>query len=176
MKTYNLIISLLLTLIQGCSQNSGTGPAGNSSEKKIRKQVTAVAEKYIMSQLNDAKKTVLKDGSIVFSNDLKKYVIEPAKVFTGLIDDDQNIDAIVTLSTYDNKFQTVSQQLVILKVNNEFKLAASLESDMRIISLKDRIITADVPEHSRSTPLFDCPSCWEVVKFQYRIGELVKVQ
>jgi hypothetical protein len=47
---------------------------------------------------------------------------------------------------------------------------------MRIISLKDRIITADVPEHSRNTPLFNCPSCWEVVKFHYKMGELVKVE
>ncbi|HBZ21213.1 MAG TPA: hypothetical protein DEO60_08800, partial [Bacteroidales bacterium] len=151
----------------GCSQNS---------EMRIRKQVTAIAEKYIMGQLTDSKKTVLKDGTIVFSTELKKYMIDPAKIFTGLIDDDQNIDAIVTLPTYDKQFQTVSEQLVILKADNEFKLAASFESDMRIISLKDRIITADVPEHSRSTPLFDCPSCWEVVKFQYRMGELVKAQ
>ncbi|HBC78114.1 MAG TPA: hypothetical protein DCZ51_05765 [Bacteroidales bacterium] len=143
---------------------------------RIRKQVTAIAEKYIMGQLTDSKKTVLKDGTIVFSTELKKYMIDPAKIFTGLIDDDQNIDAIVTLPTYDKQFQTVSEQLVILKADNEFKLAASFESDMRIISLKDRIITADVPEHSRSTPLFDCPSCWEVVKFQYRMGELVKAQ
>ncbi len=167
MKPYFLIIALLLTMLQGCSQNS---------EKKIRKQVTAVAEKYIMSQLNDAKKTALKDGTIVFSNELKKYAIEPAKIFTGLIDDDQDIDAIITLSTYDKQFQTVSEQLVILKADGEFKLASSFESDMRIISLKDRIITADVPEHSRSTPLFDCPSCWEVVKFRYSLGELMKAQ
>jgi len=167
MKPNFLLIALLLTLLQGCSQNS---------EMRIRKQVTAIAEKYIMGQLTDSKKTVLKDGTIVFSTELKKYMIDPAKIFTGLIDDDQNIDAIVTLPTYDKQFQTVSEQLVILKADNEFKLAASFESDMRIISLKDRIITADVPEHSRSTPLFDCPSCWEVVKFQYRMGELVKAQ
>jgi hypothetical protein len=176
MKTYNLIIALLLTLIHGCSQNSGTGPADKSPEKKIRKQVTAVAERYIMSQLNDAKKTDLKDGTITISNDKKKYIIEPAKIFTGLIDDDQNTDALITLSTYDKQFQTVSEQLVILKVDDEYKLASSFESDMRIISLKDRIITADVPEHSRSTPLFDCPSCWEVVKFKYSLGELVEAQ
>jgi hypothetical protein len=167
MKTYSLIIALLLTLLPGCSQNS---------EKKIRKQVTAVAERYIMSQLNDAKKTDLKDGTITISNDKKKYIIEPAKIFTGLIDDDQNTDALITLSTYDKQFQTVSEQLVILKVDDEYKLASSFESDMRIISLKDRIITADVPEHSRSTPLFDCPSCWEVVKFKYSLGELVEAQ
>jgi hypothetical protein len=170
MKTYYLYLAILLTIFTGCSQNSGTGQPDKRQEKKIRKQITAVAEKYIMSQLNDAKKAALKDGTITFSNDKKKYVIEPAKIFTGLIDDDQNIDAIVTLPTFDKQFQTVSEQLVILKVDGKYKLAASFESDMRIISLKDRIITADVPEHSRSTPLFDCPSCWEVVKFQYRMG------
>jgi hypothetical protein len=47
---------------------------------------------------------------------------------------------------------------------------------MRIISLKDMIITADVPEHSRNTPLFNCPSCWEVVKYQFKMGEFVKVE
>ncbi len=125
---YYTIISLLLIFLPGCSTNSGTGPEDKSPEKKIRKQVTAVAEKYIVSQLNDAKKTVLKDGSIIFSNDLKKYVIEPAKVFTGLIDDDQNIDAIVTLSTYDNKFQTVSEQLIILHSEDGFKLVSAIES------------------------------------------------
>jgi hypothetical protein len=176
MKPYFLIIALLLPLLQGCSQNSGTVPANKSSEKKIRKQVTAVAEKYIMSQLNDAKKTVLKDGTIVFSNELKKYAIEPAKIFTGLIDDDENTDALITLSTYDKQIQTVSEQLVILKVDKEFRLASSFESDMRIISLENRIITADVPEHSRNTPLFNCPSCWEVVKYKYSMGELVKAQ
>jgi hypothetical protein len=167
MKTYYLYIAVLLSLLPGCSQNS---------EKNIRKQVTAVAEKYIMNQLKDSKKTVLKDGTIIYSNELKKYAIEPAKIFTGLIDDDQNTDALITLSTYDKQFQTVSEQLVILKVNNEFKLASSFESDMRIISLENRIITADVPEHSRNTPLFNCTSCWEVVKFKYSFGELVKAQ
>jgi DNA integrity scanning protein DisA with diadenylate cyclase activity len=174
MKPY--YISIIIILVLGCSQNSGTDRIDNTSEKKIKKQVTAVAEKYIMSQLTDAKRTATKDGTITFSNDQKKYVFEPSKIFNGLIDDDQKEDALVTLSTYDEQFQTVSEQLVILKVDDEFTLAGAIESDMRIISLKDRIITADVPEHSRNNPLFNCQSCWEVVKFQYRMGEFVKIE
>ena len=166
MKPYYILI-FIAALLLSCSQNS---------EEKIRKQVTTVAEKYIMSQLTDAKRTAVKDGTITFSNDQKKYVIEPSKIFTGLIDDDQKEDALITLSTYDKQFQTVSEQLVILKVDDEFTIAGAIESDMRIISLKDRIITADVPEHSRNTPLFNCKSCWEVVRFQYRKGEFVNAE
>jgi hypothetical protein len=166
MKPYYILI-IIAGLVLGCSRNS---------EKKIRKQVTAVTEKYIMSQLTDAKRTAVKDGTITFTNDQKKYVIEPSKIFTGLIDDDQKADALVTLSTYDQQFQTASEQLVILKTDRKFTLAGAIESDMRIISLKDRIITADVPEHSRNNPLFNCQSCWEVVKFQYRKGEFIKTE
>lgn len=176
MRTYFLIIALLPTLLHGCSQNSGTGQADGRSEIKIRNQAIAVAEKYIKTQLVNAKRTAMKDGTIIFSNDRKKYIIEPSKIFTGLIDDDQETDALVSLSTYDTKYQTVSEQLVILKAGNEFTLAGAIESDMRVISLKDGIITADVPEHSRNNPLFNCESCWEVVKLKYIKGEFVKAE
>jgi hypothetical protein len=148
-----------------CSQNSGKDQADKTSDKKIKKQITAVAEKYIMSQLTKPEKIVLENGLITISDEQKKYIIEPSKIFTGLIDDDQKTDAIVSVSTFQGQYQTVSEQLIILSSEDGFKLASALESDMRIISLKDMIITADVPEHSRNTPLFNCPSCWEVVKF-----------
>jgi hypothetical protein len=154
-------------LLLSCSQNS---------DKKIKKQVTAVAEKYIMSQLTKPEKTVSENGLITISDEQKKYIIEPSKIFTGLIDDDQKTDAIVSVSTFQGQYQTVSEQLIILSSEDGFKLARVLESDMRIISLKDMIITADVPEHSRNTPLFNCPSCWEVVKYQFKMGEFVKVE
>jgi len=174
MKTLCLIIFILLLLLPGCSRNSGTSSADERTLIKIRKQASAVAEKYIESQLTNATRVAMKDGTIIFSNDLKKYVIEPSKIFTGLIDDDQETDALVSLSTFDTKYQTVSEQLVILKVGNEFTLAGAIESDMRVISLKDRIITADVPEHSRDNPLFNCQSCWEVVRLKYNKGEFAK--
>jgi ABC-type Fe3+-hydroxamate transport system substrate-binding protein len=175
MKPYYLLI-FLAGFILACSQNSGTDRSDKTSEKKIRKQITMVAEKYIMTQLTEPERTVSDNGQVTISDKQKKFIIEPSKIFTGLIDDDQKKDAIVSLVTFQGQYQTVSEQLIILKTEDDFKLASAIESDMRIISLKDRIITADVPEHSRSTPLFNCPSCWEVVKYQFKAGELVKVE
>lgn len=166
MKPYYILI-ILAGLLPGCSQNSG---------QKIKKQVTAVAEKYTMTQLAEPEKRVLENGIIMIHDKQKGYIIEPSKIYTGLIDDDSKEDAIVTLSTFQGQSQTVSEQLIILKTGKNFKLISTLESDMIIISIKDRIITADVPEHSRDNPLFNCPSCREVVKYKFKMGELVKVE
>lgn len=167
---------LLLILLSACSQNTGPNNTGNPAEKKIRKQIIAVAEKYINSQLPDSKVTISKNGMISTGNEQKRYIIEPSKVFTGLIDSDQNPDAIVSLEVFQGQDQVVSEQLVILASDDNMMLASAIESDMKIISIKDMVITADVPEHSRNTPLFNCPSCWEVVKFQFKMGELVRME
>ena len=166
MKPYYIIFFLAASLLS-CSQNS---------DQKIREQVIAVAEEYIMSQLTEPEKTVSENGMTTISDKQKKYLIEPSRIFIGLIDDDTKEDAIVSVSTFQGQYQTISEQLIIMKTDKYFTLARAMESDMRIISLKDRIITADVPEHSRNTPLFNCQSCWEVVKFQFKKGELVKVE
>jgi hypothetical protein len=166
LKPYYILV-IIAGLLPGCSQNP---------DQKIKKQLTAVAEKYIMSQLAKPEKKVLENGIIMIYEKQKGYVIEPSKIYTGLIDADQTEDAIVTLSTFQGSQQTVSEQLIILGTGKRFKLAATLESDMIIISIKDRIITADVPEHTRDNPLFNCPSCREVVKYKFSLGELVKAE
>ena len=166
MKTnFHLFTFLILLLTWSCD-----------SDKSISKQVIAASEKYILSQLTNPQKSISDNGLITISDEQKKYIIEPSGIFLGLIDDDTTEDAIVSVSTFQGEYQTVSEQLIILNSEDGFKLVSAMESDMRIISLKDRIITADVPEHSRNTPLFNCPSCWEVVKYQFRMGELEKVE
>jgi hypothetical protein len=166
MKPY-YIIFFVAVLLLGCSQNY---------DQKVRKQVTAVAEEYIMNRLAEPVKEVSDNGIVTITHEDKKYIIEPSRIFTGLIDDDTKEDAIMSVFTFQGQYQTVTEQLIILKTGKEFRLSGAIESDMRIISLKDRIITADVTEHSRDNPLFNCQSCWEVVKFQFRTGELVKIE
>ena len=81
MKPYYILI-IITGLIPGCSHNSGTDRTDSTSEKKINKQVTAVAEKYIMSQLTDAEKTAIRKRYwLHLMDDQKKYVIEPCKNF-----------------------------------------------------------------------------------------------
>jgi len=156
--------------------NSCKGLHDDASKNKIKNQVIAVAEKYVMNQLAEPRKTGSETGIITICDKHKRYVIDPSKIFTGRIDDDQEEDAIVTVATYYGDYETVSEQLIILNTGNSLALVSTIESDMRIISLKDRIITADVPEHSRNNPLFNCKSCWEVVKYQFRMGGLERVE
>lgn len=170
-----LIIIIAFSLIE-CKRISPEGQTDNTSDSRIRKQVVKVAEKYIMGQLKDPERKKTKNGFIILDDSQKKYIIEPSRIFTGLIDEDSSKDAIITLYVFQDQYQIESEQLIILKRDKEFVLASAIESDMRIISLKDRIITADVPEHSRNNPLFTCESCWEVVKYQFKTGVLVKIE
>lgn len=168
------IILTLSLLVFSC--NSGTDKSGSTHEEKIRKQISAVAEKYIMGQVSEQEKIVTENGMIIFGGDQKRYLLDPAKIYTGLINDDNRIDAIVSLSVFQGNYQTVSEQLIILRQGNDYILALAVESDMIIISLEDKIITADVPEHSRDNPLFSCPTCREVMKFRFEAGELIRVE
>jgi hypothetical protein len=168
------LLTLILSLFISYIQNSCTSTTNNPSE--IKKQAITIAEDYAMNQIKDAKKTVAKNGFIAIGDKQKMFVIDPSKIYLGLINDDSSTDAIVTLDSYSERFQNMSEQLILTNTDNKIILNSVVESDMRIIEIKDGLITADVPTHSRNSPLFDCKSCREVHKFKFDKGELVKVE
>jgi len=167
MRKINLLICIVVISVS-CT-------TGGLSENKIRKQALAIAEKYISDQLKDAKKTIAKNGIIIIGDNQKMFVIDPKKTYLGLIDDDSKTDAIVSLDCFTGQYQTTSEHLILINKDDKITFNRAVESNMRIIEIKDRLITADVPTHSRNSPLFDCKSCREVIKYQFRKGELVKM-
>ena len=175
MKTIFPVI-LLLCLLPSCSHDSGSGQISSSKEKKIRKQVIAVTEEYIMDQVKDAKKKSSSDGFIMIGDSLKTYVIAPSNIFIGLIDDDSKADAIVSLDCFAKGYQVTSEHLILINTDGKIRLGRAIESDMKIIEIKDKLITVNIPEHTRNSPLFRCSSCQEVVKYKFRNGDLVKTE
>jgi hypothetical protein len=174
-RTHLLFLSsVLLVLLYSCS--SGSDSSSGGLDKKTKNRITKVAEAFISGQLKNPEIKDLGNGVMEFSDENRRFILDPSTIRTGPIDDDNEADAIVTLYNFQGQIQTISEQLILLGSGKKYKLAASIESDMRIISIENRIITADVPEHTRDTPLFNCPSCWEVVKFQFRQGELVRTE
>ena len=147
----------------------------NNTEDKIRKEVLAIAEEYVTGNLNDTTKKVMDNGIMIIGDEQKMYVIDPGNIFTGLMDSDKEEDAIISLFPFRRNIQVTTEHLVIINISGKLTLIRTLESDMKILGVDDGIITAEIPEHTRNSPLFDCPSCWEVVKYRFVNGELERI-
>lgn len=148
---------------------------GQENDKKIREKVIAVAESYSRNQLTNPQKVVLKDGTLMLGDTLKRYFIQPSAVFIGLIDDDDSKDAIVSITSMQRYGGQTNEHLIITKTGGKYILIRSIESNMKILSVKERVITADVPTHAPDNPLYNCSSCREVVKYRFKNGELIRI-
>jgi len=181
MKTY-LIVIIILSFQYSCKNNSGK----NDSLNNTRKEAIDVAVKYVSDKFKESEVVVATDGTVTVTDNQKnfvslsnkkfKYIIDPAKVIIGLIDDDNNEDAIITVSYYINDYLQVPEHLIIINTDGKLALNRAIETDMRIIGLKDRMITAEIYTHSRNSPLHDCSVCKEVVKYQFKKGDLIVVK
>jgi len=163
-------------MLIGCSGNSGSVRKAEKEMKIFRAQVISIAEKYVTDQLQDTAKITDANGIIKIGNDQKRFIIDPANIITGFIDADKSTDAIIPVFPFEGQYEVTTQHLFITGKNGKYMLEVALETDMKVISVRDGIITADVPEHSRNNPLFNCSSCWEVVRYRLINGELVKVE
>jgi hypothetical protein len=156
-------------LLISCSHNL-------KSEEKIKNKSMAVAENYAADRLINSKKTIYKNGLTGISSEKRTYIINPSKIYTGMIDDDSENDAIATIDVFEGQYQIMSEQLIIIQKNGRMVFNRAIESDMKILGIKNMIITAEVPTHERNSPLFDCASCQEVVNYHFINGELVRIE
>jgi hypothetical protein len=162
-----MIFLVLLSLIVSCS---------NESDDKIRKQVTEIAVSYAGAQLKNPEKSVYGNGTIILSDQDKKYSIDPAKIYLALIDEDDKKDAIITISSFRDSKLDLIEHLVVINTNGKYMLIRTVESDMKILQIKDRVITAKVPTRPRTSPLYTCESCQEIVNYRFINGDLVKIE
>ena len=180
MKKCIIIIFSILILIS-CTHNNKAG-----SENIIRDEVMNIAIKYAGGKLKDAIETVAKDGIVTISdkqsnfvtpiNNQITYLIDPAKILVGTIDDDNDEDAIITLQPLKGQYQEMPEILILIKRDGKLTLNRVIESDMKILGIKDRVITAEILTRSRNSPLRDCNACKEVAKYQFKTGDLVRIE
>lgn len=166
MKYFNILLILLFT---ACINNNA------DSELQLRKMVLTITEEYARTQLNSPNVEHSEEGIILLRGTGSEYLVESQKIFIGLLDEDQEADALVTLIPVNNLSKKTAHLIFLGKKGNPY-LFRIVESDMKILQLKDRVITADVPEYPRSSPLFNCHECREIVKYRLVSGELVKVE
>lgn len=167
-----VVVTIALMVISGCTTK---GWKGRSDSEKIAAKLTEKAEQYAATCIKEGyERKITATGNIMLYNSEQGIVIEKLGIKTGLIDDDKETDAIVTILYLRGNYITGSGHLIFLNVKNDPVLAGVVESDMSIISINDRIITARVPTHPRSSPLFNCESCQEIIEYRFIDGKLLE--
>jgi hypothetical protein len=149
---------------------------GDPTEKKIKKQVIRIAESHVRDQMKDARKTITKDGLILFSDGEMKCLIDPVYILSGEIDEDTINDAIATLFIFRDQTLTRKEHLILINKDGKLMISKVFEGDMKIISIKDRTIYVEVSKIASDSPLYGCKICKEIIKYQYLKGDTVRVK
>lgn len=170
---YILYPFLIVLFFPACSENSNKQ---SDKDNELKKKALAVAEKYAFDQLTLPLKNVDASGIIILGNEQKRYIIDPSKVFTGLVDDDEDTDAVVTLTSFRGNYIDMIEHLIIITEEGKLLMIRSVESDMKVLSIRNRVITAKVPTHSRNSPLYNCEDCQEIKNYRYINGNLEEVK
>lgn len=174
------ILIVPVFLLFSCNRNG----ENISKEKALRKEVMEFASGYVKDKLGEVKETVSQNGTITINENKNqfvstedntvKYIINPAKIYTGLIDDDDMEDAIITLNSFKGQYEEDPESLILLNTGDKLVLGRVVESNMTILGIKDRLITAEVSTRSRNSPLRDCNECKEVVRYRFKQGDLIE--
>jgi len=171
MRTTFLLIILTLFLIS-CSKNAKTPERPEGIDKTSFKQMVSAVEGYAKDHLKNSKRSVEEDGDVVISDGETSYMYTGGRMIFGEIDDDQIIDAIVPVAIFKGEEIFNIEYLVLLKTGKNYTVIRSLEKILRVIEIKDRVITAEYTDVPPESPYYGCKECTEVIKFRYNKGDL----
>ncbi|MCJ7447454.1 MAG: hypothetical protein MUO72_07175 [Bacteroidales bacterium] len=170
------IFFIIAGFIVACSQKAGTGKTVNSPEENVRSQVISIATDYASAQLNNAKKSIDKDGIISMSGNGFSYLIDPSKIIISELDEDSEKDAIVPLNLFRGVTPVKTDHLILINKEGKLVIAKTIYNVIKILKIEDRIIVAEVTKVSMDSPTYGCSECIEIAKYQFREGELVKIE
>jgi len=170
-----LLLPVILSISLSCHQGEQPKLIEAPAEKN-RKEAVAIAEEYARNQLKDAKVSANVNGFITVEDSLRKFIFDPARIITGYIDADSLEDAIVTLTSFNGQEISLIEHLILLNTNGKLMLIRSFEADMKILRLKDRILTVEVHTKPRTSPLYNCAACKAIINYKFKEGDLVKIE
>jgi len=147
----------------------------DSKTSEFNKQAIEIATDYIKKHFSDSVSTSLNGEVIWISDKEKMYEIDPNKIYNGLIDADSTNDALVTLNSFVGQEPGYPEHLILLNTNGKLALDKSFVLDMKVLSLKDRLITGEIHTKPRSSPLYNCSHCLAIVKYKFENGDTVKI-
>lgn len=159
-----------------CGRNNS-----NDSKPGIAQAATEMAVDFETAKFSNPNVEKSADGKVTISEKgvslltmPEKFIISPQEVFTGDLNGDGEPDAIVSVAVLKRDFPEATEHIVFTSSEGRLALNRTLESNMKIFTVKNGIITAEVHTHPPSSPLYNCNSCKEVVKFRFENGEFIR--
>jgi hypothetical protein len=170
-----ILFGFIISFWVSCNQNTNRKQP-ESKEAIIEKEAIKLAKEYAAKQLKSPSETMDAFGVIIIKDEDKRFRIDPTKIFIGQINDDNVDDALITLTSNYRQDLGLSEQLVMLGTNSALALEQVFELDMKVVKLKDRIITGELHTKPRTSPLYNCGHCIEIANYKYQNGELVRLK
>jgi hypothetical protein len=167
-----LIFFFILCFFSSCLNNSGN----NESPGKIKQKAIKVAENHAREQINDAEKSLMKDSLIVYSGGNMKCLIDPSYILTGEIDEDTNLDAIVSMFFFRDQTLAFREHLILINKGGKLIVSKIMDGDMKFLSIKDRAIYIETSKIASDSPLYGCKICKEVNKYQFINGDTIRMK
>jgi hypothetical protein len=161
----NLILSLLTALLfVSCSNNN----------EIHRKKVISIATRFALTKIESGKAYTDTNGVVTIGDSLVRFVIDPASVFTGIIDTTiKNQQLWITIDSLHDPYLIPLYHLILEQQGDSLNIAHIIRSDARILGVHEGIITAEVPTHDPSSPLYFCSECRDTVLFKLKGESLI---
>ena len=131
---HSFIFIVIIGILISCTQKPAkTLP--ESLESKLKKEAITLASDYASKQLKTPTTSVDGFGVIIIKDDLKKYRIDPSKIFVSQIDLNESKDALVSLTSTYQQDIGMPEHLIFLNTNGQLVLEKVVEIDMKIVKL-----------------------------------------
>ena len=165
---------LLIIILFGCTKQKTQAIKTDELNEKLKKEATQIAISYAKSILINPT-TSIPDSKGVFSlsDSTKRIEFDPNSVHSGLIDDDQNADAIISLIFYHSNQTVTDHHLIMINKNGDLQKVADLELNIRVIVINNGKITAELHTKPRTSIYYNCIKCKKIVDYKFSNDSLI---
>ncbi len=135
-----------------------------------------IGENYVNTRVKDAKKSISKDGSVIYSAGDLQYLIDPSGIIIGEIDEDSSKDAVVTIFAFQGQRLPLKKHLILTNKNGKLSISKELNGEMKFLSISDRTIFIETSKAAPDSPFADCQVCKEIKKYKFVDGDTVRIK
>jgi len=172
MKKSFLILTIIF-LFHACKEEKPDN--NNTLESLPDKEIMEIAINFAKERLKNAKLTV-SGTEVTVSQEGWMYVIDAKNIVHGQIDDNSTEDAIISLSSFKGQYLKIPEHLIMLRSDDSLKLTKVIESEMKILSINNKKIIAEISSISQDSPMAGCNLCKDTVDFQFNGKELIQIK